>query len=101
MPGNRGDGVVLTDRDRVLLKELSVIKIIDREQAKKIGGFTSTTRVNERLLKLVRARFLRRFFLGTRAGGTKALYALSQKGCRTSHSQSLESFSDRIATDGY
>lgn len=78
MRGNRG--VVLTDRDRHLLKELSVVKLIDREQTKVVAGFTSTTRANERLLQLVRAGFLKRFFLGTRAGGTKALYSLSRKG---------------------
>lgn len=80
MPGNNRGGIVLTDRDRLLLKELAIGKIIDREQAKAIGGFNSITRINERLLKLVRAGLLRRFFLGTKAGGTKALYALSRKG---------------------
>jgi len=83
MPGNSTCPVVLTDRDRLLLKELAIGKVIDREQAKKIAGFNSTTRANDRLLKLTRAGFLRRFFLGTRAGGTKAIYSLSTKGART------------------
>ena len=83
MPGNSTCPVVLTDRDRLLLKELAIGKVIDREQAKKIVGFNSTTRANDRLLKLTRAGFLRRFFLGTRAGGTKAIYSLSAKGART------------------
>lgn len=80
MPGNNRGGIILTDRDRLLLKEFAIGKIVDREQAKQISGFNSTTRVNERLLKLVRAGLLKRFFLGTKAGGTKALYALSNKG---------------------
>jgi hypothetical protein len=82
MPGNSTCSIVLTDRDRLLLKELAIGKVIDREQAKKIAGFQSTTRANDRLLKLSRAAFLRRFFLGTRAGGTKAIYSLSVKGAQ-------------------
>ncbi len=80
MHGNNKSGIVLTSRDRLLLKEIAVGKIIDREIAKEIAGFASTTRANSRLLKLTRAGLLKRFFLGTRAGGTKALYCLSKKG---------------------
>lgn len=83
MPGNSACPIVLTDRDRLLLKELATAKVIDREQAKRIAGFKSTTRANDRLLKLTRAGFLRRFFLGTSAGGTKAIYSLSAKGAQT------------------
>ena len=83
MHGNSNCQIVLTDRDRLLLKEIAIGKVIDREQAKKIAGFKSTTRANDRLLKLTRAGFLRRFFLGTRAGGTKAIYSLSAKGAQT------------------
>lgn len=82
MRGNNACPIILTDRDRLLLKELAVGKVIDREQTKKIAGFKSTTRANDRLLKLTRTGFLRRFFLGTRAGGTKAIYSLSIKGAR-------------------
>jgi hypothetical protein len=82
MPGNSACPIVLTDRDRLLLKELAIGKVIDREQAKRIAGFKSTTRANDRLLKLTRAGFLRRFFLDTRAGGTKAIYSLSAKGAQ-------------------
>ena len=82
MLGNSSCPIVLTDRDCSLLKELAIGKTIDREQAKKIAGFKSTTRANDRLLKLTRAGFLRRFFLGTRAGGTKAIYSLSAKGAQ-------------------
>ena len=78
--GNEHQRVVLQSRDRRLLEELSLMRIIDREQAKTIAGFGSTTRANARLLALTRAGFLRRFFLGTTAGGTKALYAVSRQG---------------------
>ena len=82
MPGNNSCEIVLTDRDRLLLQELATAKVIDREQVKKIAAFKSTTRANDRLLTLTRAGLLRRFFLGTRAGGTKAIYSLSTKGAR-------------------
>jgi len=74
--------MVIQERDRHLLRELSVMRVIDREQAKVVAGFGSTTRVNARLLPLTNAGLLRRFFLGTTAGGTKALYGLSEKGAR-------------------
>lgn len=82
MIGNKRSGMVIQERDRHLLRELAVMRVVDREQAKIVSGFHSTTRVNSRLLILVRTGFLRRFFLGTSAGGTKALYALSAKGAQ-------------------
>lgn len=82
MRGSDGKGIVLQERDRELLRELGHLRVIDREQAKIVGGFGSTTRVNARLLALARAGLLRRFFLGTTAGGTKALYSLSPKGAQ-------------------
>jgi Replication-relaxation len=82
MAGNKRMGMVIQERDRQLLRELAVMRVVDREQAKVAGGFHSTTRVNGRLLALVRAGLLKRFFLGTNAGGTKALYALSAKGAQ-------------------
>ena len=82
MPGNNGETIVIQDRDRHLLEELATMRVVDREQAKIVCGFGSTTRVNTRLLALTRAGLLRRFFLGTTAGGTKGLYALSAKGAK-------------------
>ena len=78
----RGNSVriILQDRDRHLLRELAVMRVIDREQAKCIAGFGSTTRANTRLLALTRAGFLRRSFLGTTTSGRKALYSLSKRG---------------------
>lgn len=74
------EGMVIQERDKHLLCELSVMRIVDREQAKVVAGFSSTTRVNARLLLLTNAGIIKRFFVGTRAGGTKALYSLSDKG---------------------
>ena len=79
MTGNKERGLVLQDRDRHLLQELTVLRVIDREQAKILAGFQSTGRINKRLLALTRARLLRRFFIGT-AGRKKSLYSLSPLG---------------------
>ena len=81
MAGNEG-GIVIQDRDRHLLEELATMRVVDREQAKIVGPFGSTTRVNARLLALTQAGLLRRFFLGTTGAGTKALYALSPKAAK-------------------
>lgn len=82
MNGNNRVSIVIQDRDRILFRELGDLRVVDREQAKIVGGFGSTTRVNARLLALTRAGFLKRFFLGTKAGGVKAIYSLSTKGAR-------------------
>jgi Replication-relaxation len=73
-------GMVLQERDRHLLRELALLRVIDREQAKLIAGFGSTTRANRRLLMLTRAGLLKRFFLGTTGAGRKALYGISRRG---------------------
>jgi hypothetical protein len=80
MAGNNRRGIVIQERDRRLLRELAVMRVIDREQARCVAGFGSTTQVNARLLGLTRTGLLRRFFLGTKSGGQKALYALSRNG---------------------
>lgn len=82
MIGNKRRGLVVQERDKRLLRELAVMRVIDREQARVVAGFGSATRVNTRLLRLTRAGLLRRFYLGTTAGGQKALYALSAKGAQ-------------------
>lgn len=82
MSGNERRGFVIQARDRHFLEELAVMRVVDREQAKVVAGFGSTTRANARLLALTRAGLLRRFFLGTTGAGQKALYALSAKGAQ-------------------
>lgn len=78
MPGNRN--VILQPRDVHLLKTVSLLRAIDRKQATAIGNFGSVTRVNATLLRLVKAGFLNRFFLGVGAGTQKAIYTATQKG---------------------
>jgi len=59
---------------------LSLMRVIDREQARLVAGFRSIMVANRRLLALTRAGLLKRFFIGTVAGGKKALYSLSPLG---------------------
>lgn len=83
MTGNSAkSGLILTARDERLLHLLVDLRIADRDQIAKGCGFTSVTRVNARLLKLVQAGLLRRFFVGTRAGGMKGIYSLSARSAR-------------------
>lgn len=79
MATDRHIGIVIQERDRHLFRELSLMRVIDREQATIIGGFGSASRTNRRLRQLTRAGMLNRFFLGTTGAGRKALYALSRK----------------------
>lgn len=80
MTGNKGQRLVLQERDRRLLRELATMKVIDREQTKIVAGFGSTSRVNRRLLALTHGGMLRRVFVGTVSGGRKAVYSLSPNG---------------------
>jgi hypothetical protein len=80
MAGTDRKLVILQDRDMHLLRELAVMRVIDREQAKIVAGFGSTTRANARLLALTQAGFLHRFFWGTVGGARKSLYSLSLRG---------------------
>lgn len=79
MLGSKAVKVIPTARDEKLLQFLVDARVCDREQVKAIAGFESTNRANDRLLKLVRAGVLKRFFIATRAGGVKALYCLSPR----------------------
>ena len=80
MTGNRGNRIVIQERDRHLLRELATLRIVDRDQAKTVARFGSDSRVNRRLRALTDAGLLKRFFLGTRVAGQKAIYSLSQRG---------------------
>jgi hypothetical protein len=80
MTGSKRSGLVVQERDRKLLSELAVMRVIDRETTKLVAGFISTRRANARLLQLTRTGMLRRFFVGSIAHGRKAVYTLSPKG---------------------
>jgi hypothetical protein len=76
----KGIGTLITSRDLLLLRTLVLTRVLDGKQVKTIGGFSSVRRTNRRLLKLVRAGLLKRWFVGTAGGGQKALYGLSPHG---------------------
>lgn len=80
MGGNSRKLVILQERDVHLLRELAGMRVVDREQAKLVAGFGSTTRVNARLLPLTQAGYLHRFFWGSVGGARKSLYSLSPLG---------------------
>ena len=81
MSGNNKRPMILQKRDLEFFKVLGkYARLVDRRQAMKFAGFNSQTRANARLLKLTSNGFLRRYFLGTFKGGSKALYTLSEKG---------------------
>jgi|ERR1700733_5927607 len=73
-------GRIIQERDRHLLRELSVMRVMDREQAQVVGGFRSASRTNRRLKALTDVGLLRRSFLGATAAGRKAVYRLSPEG---------------------
>ena len=53
MAGNdKKRGLVVQQRDMKLLGELAVMRVFDREQAKIVAGFGSTTRANRMLLSV-------------------------------------------------
>lgn len=77
---NGNNHIVIQSRDIEILRAVSVLRAVDRMQAMTIGGFGSICRVNATMLRLVRAGFLNRFFLGVGLGSKKAIYTVSQKG---------------------
>jgi hypothetical protein len=82
MRGIEQSSIVLQERDRRLLKALGAMRVVDREQARALGPFTSLTRVNTRLAALVKAGVLTRLTVGTVRGGHKYLYARTPAGAQ-------------------
>lgn len=80
MTGSNPVRVIVTERDRALLGHLTDARLLDREQIQQLLDFGSVTRANDRLARLHSAGLLYRYFVGTVAGGRKALYALSPRG---------------------
>jgi hypothetical protein len=80
MSTTRNIGTITTPRDLVILRTLVVTRVLQVDQVMAIGEFSSVRRANRRLLKLVRAGLLKRWFVGTASGGQKALYGLSPQG---------------------
>jgi hypothetical protein len=75
-----GAGTIVTSRDLTVLRTLLITRVLDGAQVMTVAGFRSLRRTNRRLLKLVQAGLLKRWFVGTASGGQKALYGLSPQG---------------------
>ena len=80
MAGSNHRGFVLQPRDISFLQALDHLRVVDREQARYIGPFSSVTRANTRLLQLFEAGLLDRLSVGTTFGGHKYLYARTRAG---------------------
>jgi hypothetical protein len=80
MIGINKRGIIVQEREKYLLRELAVMRLVDLEQAKCVAGFRSDTRAYTRLHALTDAGLMRRFFLGTEGSGQKVLYAHSVRG---------------------
>ena len=74
--------VILTSRDLRIFLALVTTRFLGTTEIMTVAGFTSLRRANRRLLKLVRAGFLRRWFVPTQCGGRRALYGLSVRSAR-------------------
>jgi hypothetical protein len=83
MTGNNLRRILLTDRDKQLAVHLTEAKLLDREQIQLLLEFGSITRANDRLSRLHMAGLIHRHFLGTVAGGRKAIYSISARGAAT------------------
>jgi len=80
MAGTKKRVIVVQPRDLQLMRAMTVMRLIDREQARVVAGFRSVTRANARLLLLFQAGYLRRTFVGSVGCGRKAIYALTTSG---------------------
>lgn len=81
MSGNESARMV-TPRDLRFFHALAEGKVLGREQFQIVAGVRRTNRANDRLLRLHNAGLLRRHFVGTEAGGRKAIYSLSPRGAK-------------------
>jgi hypothetical protein len=79
MLGNK-PGLVLQERDKRLLAEVAVMRVVNRELVKEAAGFRSTTRANTRLLALTGAGLLKR--LRIKLSDNAALYGLTASGAK-------------------
>jgi hypothetical protein len=75
-----GNAMVLTERDRELIKLAESYGVLTRDQIWRVLKFGSLTRVNAILLRLTRFGYLRRRFQPTLTGSRRALYLVGHLG---------------------
>lgn len=69
-----GKGLALTDRDRAVVREVARFGVMTRQQLVRLGLFSSKTRANERLKRLVDAGHLAAKRQPIPVGGPRQLY---------------------------
>lgn len=74
-----GNAMVLTERDRRVIADVSSFQILTGAQLRRLGHFQSKTRANATLLRLVRHSYLSRRSLPSVAGTSTALYFVGPK----------------------
>ena len=75
LPAKRsGSGMVLTERDRRVIADVASFQVLTRAQLTLLGHFSSKTRGNATLARLVRHGFLSRRHQPSVAGTSRALY---------------------------
>jgi hypothetical protein len=77
---NGREALVLQPRDRLLLRNLALLRILDRRQIEQLAGFHSISRVNVRLARLRNAGLIVRYFTATSTGSRCSIFSLSKRG---------------------
>jgi hypothetical protein len=77
---NGPSALILQPRDRLLLRSLALLRLLDRRQIEQLTGFHSVSRANVRLAKIRHAGLIVRYFTGTVTGSRRSVYALTKQG---------------------
>jgi hypothetical protein len=77
---NGPSSLILQPRDRLLLRNLALLRLLDRRQIEQLAGFHSVSRANVRLAKLRRASLISRYFAATATGSRRSVYGLTKQG---------------------
>lgn len=74
-----GRGMVLTPRDAAVVRDVAAFQLLTREQLTRLRHFTSRTRANATLARLVNHQYLSRRHQPSVAGTQRALYFVGSK----------------------
>ena len=82
---NGPSSLILQPRDRLLLRNLALLRLLDRRQIEQLAGFHSISRANVRLAKMRHAGLIARYFTATATGSRRSVYALTKRGAAEVH----------------
>jgi len=77
---NGYEALALQKRDLLILRNLGLLRILDRAQIERLAGFHSISRVNVRLSKLRKAGLIHRYYTSTVTGSKRSVYSLGKQG---------------------